>query len=343
LLTKIFLLKGKNSQNLNHLDIYSYPEDLTKKEDINLFQKIISGHEKGEIQYKHNLNNINNQKLNVIERICNDFTISPPVPQIIDQHNMYTLCINSTILIGLVFEKDDNPYDYKEIFEELLNELLNAEKCCHFDDEMEIENFLITLFVDIRRYGDEILDTYPKISILPVGISAKIFLFGIDNAGKSSFVRRIKTGQFNDNYFSPTRKFNIEYIQKPNGMYSFWDMGGQFIFREKWLDGIQDSNIIIFMIDVANQIRFEEAKKEFWNIIKKYDFSDALLLILGNKVDLIKDINNPDNQQIERIKNEILDFFELDKLANIEWKFMLTSVKTNYNVDKVVSIVLNFA
>jgi len=342
LLTKIFLLKGKNPQNLNHLDIYSYPEDLTRKEDLNFIQKIISGHEKGEKYKPHNLNNNNNQKLDLIQKICKEFTISSPVPQNIDKYNIFTLCINSTILIGLIFEEDDNPYDYKEIFEDLANELLNAEKCCYFEDEMEIENFLITLFIDIRRYGDEILDKYPKISIHPAGISAKVFLFGIDNAGKSSFIRRIKTGQFNDNYYSPTRKFNIEYLQKPSGVYSFWDMGGQFIFREQWLNGIQESNIIIYMIDVANQIRFEEAKKELWNIINKYDFSDALLVILGNKVDLIKNINNPDNHQIERIENEIIDFFELEKLANIDWKFILTSVKTNYHIDEVVNIVLNF-
>jgi small GTP-binding protein len=341
LLNKIFLLKGINFQNLNRLDIYSYPEDLAKKQSINFIQKILSGHEHGEILEVCNLNNLKIDRPDLTQKNSNRFTISTPIAQIIEEQNLYTIYINSTILIGLIFDKEDNPYDYKEIFEDLLNDLLNAENCCNFEEEMEIDSFLITLFISIRRFGDEILDGYPKITIPPAGISVKIFLFGIDNVGKSSFVRRIKTGQFNDNYFSPTHKFTIEYVQKPNGIFSIWDMGGQSSFREKWLNGIQDSNIIIYMIDVANQIRFEEAKQEFWNIFNNYNFSDTLLLILGNKVDLIKEVNPNENLQSERIRNEIIDFFELEKLNQITWKFILTSVKTNYNIDQILNIILN--
>ena len=131
---------------------------------------------------------------------------------------------------------------------------------------------MITLFIDIKRFGDEILQQYPRISIPTSNSIAKVFLCGLDEVGKSSLLRRIKTGLYNDNYFTPTRNFDIEYVQRKSGNLAIWDIPGQMGFREKWLDGIQDSNILIYMIDVANQLRFQESKKEFWKIIDEFNF-----------------------------------------------------------------------
>ena len=328
MLSNIFLLKGKNFHDLNALDIFSYPDDILKNGNRDFVRKVIYGHDHGQ--------DSSNQK---IKHELNQFTMDSPVPQVIDGVNVYTSCINSKMIIGLIFDKDDNPHDYKEIFEDLSNEMLNNERSCKFEDEMEIENFLITLFIDIRRYGDEFVEK-AEISFKPTGIFIKVFLFGIDDVGKSSFVRRIKTGEFIDNYFTPTRKFNIEHVQKQNGYLAIWDMPGQRAFREKWFKGIQDSNIIIYMIDVANQLRFEESKRELWNFMNKHDSSGIPLIILGNKTDLIKKPEEQDNALI-RTKQEIMDFFELDKISDREYFFFLTSVKTKYNMNKVMDTLFN--
>jgi small GTP-binding protein len=265
--------------------------------------------------------------------------ISSPVSQIIEDQNIYTICVNSELLIGLVFEKDDNPLDYKELFEDLTSELLNSERCCSFEGEMEIENFLITLFIDIRRFGDEILEKALNVSFQPSGLFTKVFLFGIDNVGKTSLTRRFKTGQYMDNYFTPNKRFNIEYIQREDGLLSIWDSPGQSSFRERWLLGLQDSNIIIYMIDVANQLRFEESKQEFWNIMNQNEFKEIPLLILGNKIDLINHRDQNSNESLERTREEIVHFFEFEKLDNSEWEFIFTSVKTSYNIDKALSMI----
>jgi len=327
LLSNIFLLKGKNFHDLNSLDIFSYPDDILTNGCSDFVRKVIIGHD----------HDSSNQK-----KTCdlNHFSLDRPVPQVIDGLNVYTSCINSKMIIGLIFEKDDNPYDYKEIFEDLSNEMLNTEGSCKFEDELEIENFLITLFIDIRRYGDEFVEKTPEISFKPTGIFTKVFLFGIDDVGKTSFVRRIKTGEFIDNYFTPNRKFNIEYVQKQNGYLAVWDMPGQRAFREKWFKGIQDSNVIIYMIDVANQLRFEESKRELWNFLNKHDSSGIPLIILGNKSDLIKKPEEEDNT-LFRTKQEIVDFFEFNRINDREYFFFFTSVKTNYNLNKVMNTLFN--
>jgi len=336
LLSKIFLLKRKNSHDLNRFDIYSYPEDIVK-DNKDIVSKIIYGHDQGSLidPCSESIKKIDD--CNDISNTSNQFEIGSPIPQIIGDQNIYTICVNSEMLIGLIFEKEDNPFDYKEIFEDLSNELLNTEKSCSFEDQMEIENFLITLFIDIKRYGDEILEKVTESSLRPAGLFTKVFLFGIDEVGKSSLTRRLKTGQFNDNFFTPSKRFNIEYTQREDGLLSIWDMPGQALFRKRWLIGLQDSNIIVYMIDIANQLRFEESKKEFWNIITRNGINDIPLLILGNKVDLINNDNHDKKEPLERTKKEILEFFELDKLANRKWEFLFTSVKTNYNIEKLIN------
>lgn len=337
MLSKIFLLKRKNSHDLNRFDIYSYPEDIVGKGNKDIVSKIIYGHDHGSLIEPCGESIKKLDRFNGINNSSNPFEISSPIPQIIGDQNIYTICINSEMLIGLVFEKEDNPFDYKEIFEDLLNELLNTEKSCSFEDEMEIENFLITLFIDIKRYGDEILEKVSETSFRPAGLFTKVFLFGIDEVGKSSLTRRLKTGQFNDNFFTPSKRFNIEYIQREDGLLSIWDMPGQALFRKKWLIGLQESNVIVYMIDIANQLRFEESKKEFWDIITRNGIKDTPLLILGNKVDLINNFNHDKKEPLERTEKEITEFFEFDKLANRKWEFLFSSVKTSYNLEKLIN------
>ncbi|MFX1394205.1 MAG: ADP-ribosylation factor-like protein, partial [Promethearchaeota archaeon] len=306
MLYNIFLLKNKNFQDLDQLDIYSYPNDIITIDDKDQINKIMYGHDHGDLIHKYKIRKSEIKSSNT-KNNYHPYLIDTPVPQIINHHNIYTTCINGKIIIGLIFEKKDNPYDYKEIFEELLNELLNIEKNCKFKDEIEIENLLITIFIDIRRYGDEYVERHPEIQFHYQETFIKVFLFGIDDAGKSSLVRKIKTGKFNDNYFLPTKKFNIEYYQEDNrGLLAFWDMPGQRSFRNKWLLGLQDSNIIIFMIDVANQIRFEESKKEFWKIINRYDLFEIPILILVNKIDLLDNPDGDNEEHHNRLKKEII-------------------------------------
>ncbi|NVM17990.1 MAG: GTP-binding protein [Candidatus Lokiarchaeota archaeon] len=337
MLLKIFLLKRKNSHDLNNLDIYSYPEDIDKKENNEIVLKIIHGHDHGSLVDPRFENTKNSSSLNEKKRDTTPFVISSPISQVIGDQNIFTICVNYEMLIGLIFEKEDNPLDYKEIFEDLSNELLNTEKCCSFKDEMEIENLLITLFIDIKRFGDETLETAPEVSFQPSGLFTKVFLFGIDNVGKTSLTRRIKTGQYKDNFFTPNKRFNIEYIQREDGLLSIWDSPGQSSFRERWLLGLQDSNIIIYMIDVANQLRFDESKAEFWRIYNENDLKDIPLLIIGNKTDLINHNNNV--EQLIRTEKEIHRFFEFDILQHNNWKFIFTSVKTSFNIEKVLNTI----
>ena len=320
---------------MEDLNIYCYPKEIINVNNKLLVNNIIKGHDQGKINdRKELLSSCNN---------LNHYKIDKPVALYINDYNIYTSCIDEDIIIGLIFEDDDNPYDYKDIFEELLCELLNNGNGYSFEEEMEIDNLLISMFIDLRRYGDEVVEKTPEIEFYYQREAFfKVFLFGIDEVGKTSFVRRLKTGEFNDNYFTPTRKFNIEYIQaEDKGLLAVWDMPGQELFRSKWLKGLQDSNIIVYMIDIANQRRFKESKKELWKILNNYELNGIPLLILGNKSDIIKYSDENYETQLQNLKEEVIDYFDFEKVENRNWKFIFTSVKTNHNIEKTVQTIFD--
>ncbi len=219
-----------------------------------------------------------------------------------------------------------------------MDEILNNGNGYSFDDEIEVDNLLISMFIDIRRFGDEVIEKPYEIDYyFQRETFFKVFLFGIDEVGKSSLVRRLKTGEFNENYFTPTRKFNIEYIPvKEEGLLAVWDMPGQQSFRPKWLIGLQDSNLIIYMIDIANQRRFEESRSEFWNVINNEELNGIPLLILGNKIDLVKRTIEDYDSQVHDLQKELFNIYNFKNIKNRKWKFIFTSVKTSFNIDTII-------
>ncbi len=269
------------------------------------------------------------------------FTIYKPIAQNINGTNLYSTLINGSLLIGLVFEKEDNPYDYEDVFLESLHEHLNNINPISLEKENEIENLLISVFIDLRRFSDEIINQKPQIEYdsekVLIKKFFKVFLFGIDDSGKSSLIRRLKYNVFNHNYFTPSKDFNIEYVKHKKGVLAWWDMPGQKVYRGKWLLGSQDANIYVYLIDIANQRRFKEVKHEFWTFLKKRRLDKVPLLILGNKLDLINYLGEEEKNdtQLQVLRQEIFNFFEFEQIDDREWDFFFISVKTRYNIPKI--------
>jgi small GTP-binding protein len=259
--------------------------------------------------------------------------------QIINEYAIYSVFIPKNGIICLIFDKEDNPYDYHKEFEESLNVFVFP-KILSFmvSVNSELATALISIFIDIRgkslllledsKYHveevqlQEQLDNQEKI--------AKLFLYGIDNAGKSSFMRYLKTdGKFDHNYFPPTKKFVIHKIViEKNIKLIFWEMPGQSNFRRVWLRGVQDSNLLIFMLDGADKERYMEAKGAFWSMITRPEVRDVPVLFIVNKIDLME--NEQDLKNIEKD-------FSLFDLKDRKWKIIFTSCVNKKGIKDVLS------
>ncbi len=237
-------------------------------------------------------------------------------------------------ILGLVFHEDENPHNYVHELVKLMKEYF-LEAYSNFrenpDNKEEINNLLLTLFVDIRRYGDEI-ETHQEeqnhVAIFNKVPMIKAFVYGIDNAGKSSLMRLLSTGKFDHDFFRPTKKFRITNIDLDSGAKLVcWDMPGQNVFRQDWLRGAQSSNIVIFVLDTNDKTRFEEARKAFWNMLNLYELKGLPLIFLANKMDL------PHNGITEL---DIIKKFQLNKINNRSSHLILTSLPERRGIEELL-------
>ncbi|KYQ91910.1 Rab GTPase [Tieghemostelium lacteum] len=113
----------------------------------------------------------------------------------------------------------------------------------------------------------------------------RILMIGLDNAGKTSILYRMKLGE--NITTLPTIGFNVETVSyKSNLNFTVWDVGGQDKIRVLWRHYFQNSSAIIFVVDSADRERIMEVKKEIDSLMYEDSLRGAPLLILANKQDI---------------------------------------------------------
>jgi len=148
-----------------------------------------------------------------------------------------------------------------------------------------------------------------QISKLFGGKQIRILMLGLDAAGKTTILYKMKLGDFVQTI--PTIGFNVETIKYKNVRFDCWDAGGQEKFRRLWHHYCQNSQALIFVVDSADEERMSEAKEELHRIIKEDALANVIILIFANKQDLPGALKKEDIQQR-------LDLDSLNKKWHIE-------------------------
>ena len=141
---------------------------------------------------------------------------------------------------------------------------------------------------------------------------ARILMFGLDGAGKTSILYQLKLSDLIKT--TQTIGFNIETIKYKDLYIDIWDIGGFSIFPNNediilFKHYYQNTDGIIFVIDCNDKKRFGKANKGLLEIIKDEKLKNLPLLIFGNKQDL--------NEAIS--PNELIKYLEYEKIINNKW------------------------
>lgn len=147
----------------------------------------------------------------------------------------------------------------------------------------------------------------------------KILILGLDGAGKTTIVNRLKLGEVTTTV--PTIGFNIETVQYNRAKLAIWDVGGQTKIRMLWKHYFQGTNGIIFVIDSTDKERLELAKKELHSLLANQELTDATLLVMANKEDL-------GGMRVDEIKETL----ELETTKNRKWNIQSCSAKTGSGI-----------
>lgn len=124
---------------------------------------------------------------------------------------------------------------------------------------------------------------------LPFTHNIHIVMLGLDSAGKTTALYRLKFDQYLNTV--PTIGFNCEKVKVKSESikgvtFVVWDIGGQDKLRPLWRSYTRCTDGIVFVVDSVDEERMEEAKMELLRTAKQPDNVNIPILILANKQDL---------------------------------------------------------
>ncbi|KAI8086189.1 P-loop containing nucleoside triphosphate hydrolase protein [Halteromyces radiatus] len=128
-----------------------------------------------------------------------------------------------------------------------------------------------------------------------------VLIIGLDNAGKTTLLERIKSifmgvAGLSPDRIAPTVGLNIGRIEVNSSRIKFWDLGGQRDLQSIWQRYYSDCHAIVFVVDSTDGRRLEECKDTFETIITNDLVEGVPILMLANKQDL------PNALRVEEIK-----------------------------------------
>lgn len=155
----------------------------------------------------------------------------------------------------------------------------------------------------------------------PKNRSKRAVIFGLDGAGKTSILFRLK---FDDQAKpKPTIGVNISHMSIKGVPLTIWDVGGSKMIRQLWRHHYADLEGLIFVIDSTNTERFTEAKQCLFGVAQRTSSSRAPILIYANKQD------QPGASSIR----DIIDAFDLC-LIKRDWCIVGSSAWTGEGLDE---------
>ncbi|ANM59245.1 ADP-ribosylation factor D1B [Arabidopsis thaliana] len=116
---------------------------------------------------------------------------------------------------------------------------------------------------------------------------SRIVLFGLDAAGKSSIMHKLKTGETLTTTM-PTIGTDVESVKYKDSNLRFWEMGGQQCY--KWFPmtkhDFQEIAGLVLVVDSTDRDRIEDAKDFLNAVIDEIQGSvpdNVAVLVFGNK------------------------------------------------------------
>ncbi|KAE9551307.1 hypothetical protein FO519_005487 [Halicephalobus sp. NKZ332] len=166
-----------------------------------------------------------------------------------------------------------------------------------------------------------------------------IAILGLDDAGKTTFLERVKsifnaTPMVDPNRIWPTVGMNIGKIDHTKIQLNFWDVGGQSDLQVLWEKYISECHAIIFIVDGSNEERLIESEEAFRKVVAFERVRELPLLILLNKCE--KQIS--EGPELLRLRQEFAESRNGDVSTEeaAELAIMSISALQGSNVEKAV-------
>ena len=153
------------------------------------------------------------------------------------------------------------------------------------------------------------------------GSQAKILMLGLDAAGKSTVLYKLKLNEVVSTI--PTIGFNVETVQPTKHVsFTVWDVGGQDKIRVLWKHYYTNTDGLVFVVDSVDHTRFQEAREELEGVLRSEEMNGVPVLIMANKQDMPN----------ARTPADIASKLGLHELKDHRWHIQATSALSGSGV-----------
>jgi len=117
-----------------------------------------------------------------------------------------------------------------------------------------------------------------------------ILIVGLDHAGKTSLLERLKaifTGlePLPPGKIPPTVGLNIGRMRVNRQRLIFWDLGGAKSLRSLWEQYYSDAHALLYVVDAADHGRMDESREVLRGLLNNPDLAGIPVLVFANKQD----------------------------------------------------------
>ncbi|KAI9763484.1 MAG: Arf GTPase arl1 [Geoglossum simile] len=169
----------------------------------------------------------------------------------------------------------------------------------------------------------------------------RILILGLDNAGKTTLLYRLKKIQLWLTYVGikigevvttiPTIGFNVESVTYKNLNFNVWDLGGQTSIRPYWRCYYANTAAVIFVVDSTDIERLGTASEELSAMLNEEELRDAALLVFANKQD----------QPGAKGAGDISEALKLGELKDRNWSIVACSAVDGQGINEGMDWLVN--
>ncbi|MCJ1482909.1 hypothetical protein MMC06_003075 [Schaereria dolodes] len=159
----------------------------------------------------------------------------------------------------------------------------------------------------------------------------RILMLGLDNAGKTTIVKRIMNEDVNT--VTPTLGFIIKTIDYEGYKLNIWDVGGQKTLRSYWRNYFEKTDALIWVVDATDRLRLQDCREELAGLLLEERLMGASLLVFSNKTDIGECMTD----------DEIRRGLQLDSIKTHNWIIVRCSAITGENLQNGLAWVVQDA
>nr|CAD7453313.1 unnamed protein product [Timema tahoe] len=138
-----------------------------------------------------------------------------------------------------------------------------------------------------RRESKSIDEGFEDVSRLEESPERRILVLGLENAGKSTILSQVTSANCHNHDVKPTEGFNVTCLHNGETSLNIWEVGGRERFRKYWVNFLQDTDLLVFVVDAADTHNLSLAVTEVKRLLGDDRMAKVPILVLANKQDKV--------------------------------------------------------